>query len=324
MVRTQILLATYNGERFLEEQLASILNQTYTDWEILARDDGSTDRTTEILSAFKEKHPDKINIIEDNDKNLGACYNFTKLMEASTADIICFSDQDDIWHPDKMKVSIKHLEEMQKEHGTDTPALIHHDISIINQQGIEIAPSFDKENNIDKNNNSLNHILVQPTVHGFAATVNKALIDKALPLPQVLDMHDNYITLVAQTFGHINYIPEQLANYRIHENNVAGGQNEFYNLSSKDFSLSNLFNGHSVKCIKTLLNSAHEALIEKCNVAASFLEQYGDEMSEEKSKLFEDFSKLADVSSIERKALILKNGFLPTSPKLAAAFIALG
>lgn len=321
---TQILLATYNGEAFLEEQLNSILGQSYTNWEILTRDDGSTDRTRDILAAFKEEHPDKIIIIKDNKTNLGACLNFGQLMSSSTADIICFADQDDIWHPNKMEQSIKALEKMHEKYGTDTPALVHHDVSIINKHNDQIEASFNKKNNIGKENSSLNHILIQPVVHGFAATVNRALIKKALPAPQTLDMHDNYITLIASAFGNIDYIADQLADYRIHGNNVAGGQNTFYNLSIKDFDLNNLFNGHSAECIKSLLNSAHKTLEEKCTVAAAFLEQHSDNMSEKQNQLFKDFSRLADVNTIERKALILKHGFLPTSPKLAAAFIALG
>jgi glycosyltransferase involved in cell wall biosynthesis len=89
---TQILLATYNGGNFLEEQLESILDQTYTDWEILARDDGSTDDTVEILREFQKAHPNKMTIIEDNNRNLGHCQNFGLLMENSSASTICFAD----------------------------------------------------------------------------------------------------------------------------------------------------------------------------------------------------------------------------------------
>ena len=139
---TQILLATYNGAEFLEEQLQSIMNQTYTNWEILARDDGSTDETMEILQRFQQAHPGKINIIEDNDGSLGAHGNFIRLMEESTADIICFADQDDVWHKSKMEQSISYLKTMHDKHGPDTPALVHHDMAVIDRDGEELIPLF--------------------------------------------------------------------------------------------------------------------------------------------------------------------------------------
>lgn len=321
---TQILLATYNGEQFLEQQLESILDQTYTDWEILARDDGSTDSTKKILEEFQQAHPDKITIIEDDDGGLGACGNFIRLMERSTADIICFSDQDDIWHSNKMEQSISHLKDMHKEHGPETPALVHHDVTIMDESGKKQIPSFDQHNKSGKDNDNLNHILVQNIVYGFSATANKTLVNKALPVPKKLDMHDTHLALVAATFGNIKYIPEQLADYRVHDKNVSGGKNPFYNLSATDFSMRNLFNGHSFECIRNLLDTAHEKLEEKCRHTSSFIDRYGDDIPSEKRKTLEDFSKLSEAGTLERKSLIIDNGFFPKSLRQSAAFLALG
>jgi glycosyltransferase involved in cell wall biosynthesis len=322
--KTQILLATYNGGAYLEAQLKSILDQTYTDWEILARDDGSTDSTPEILENFKEEHPERIKIIEDGDSNLGACGNFARLMEQSTAETICFADQDDIWHPDKMEKSIKRLKEIQNEHGKETPVLVHHDYGVIDSEGNRTSESFEARNNTGKDNSSLNHVLVQAIVYGFAMTANRALIEKSLPLPDYVAMHDTHLTFVAETFGKVAYMPEQLADYRIHGKNVIGGTNKFYNMSGKDFSLKNVFNGHSYRCVRSLFNAARETLNEKCANAASFLQRYNEEMPPEKRRLFEDFSQIAGAGFIKRKRLILQNRFLPTSKKLALAFCVLG
>ena len=97
--RIEILLATYNGERFLAEQLDSIIAQTHKNWWILARDDGSTDGTLALLKAYKVQLVDKMEILEDGRGNLGSVGNFSALMEASTAEYVAFCDQDDVWLP---------------------------------------------------------------------------------------------------------------------------------------------------------------------------------------------------------------------------------
>ena len=286
---TQILLATYNGAEFLEEQLRSIMNQTYTNWEILARDDGSTDETMGILKNFQQTHPGKINIIEDNDGSLGAHGNFIRLMEESTADIICFADQDDVWHKSKMEQSISYLKTMHDKHGPDTPALVHHDMAVIDRDGEELIPSFNEHHNVDKSDDSLNYILMQNTVHGFSATTNRALIDKALPVPETLEAHDAHIALVAATFGNIHYIPEQLADYRSHGNNVSGPENDYLVKSYKNLSFRTVFNDRSLQCVRDLVTSVRQKLGEKCDNAAAFLNRYGEEIPLKNAKFLKNW-----------------------------------
>ena len=103
-IRSQvdILLATYNGERFLDEQMHSLLSQSYTEWHLIIRDDGSTDNTLAIIQRYKKQYPNKITILEDNLANLGACRNFGRILEQSDADYAMFCDQDDVWLPKKI------------------------------------------------------------------------------------------------------------------------------------------------------------------------------------------------------------------------------
>ena len=102
-ISVDILLATYNGEHHLSTQLNSIINQSHTNWRIYARDDGSTDATKSILETFRDNHPNKIVILEDSRKNVGARENFSILMTASKSDYIFFCDQDDFWLPEKLE-----------------------------------------------------------------------------------------------------------------------------------------------------------------------------------------------------------------------------
>ncbi len=318
----QIVLATYKGEKFLPEQIDSILAQTHTNWQIIARDDGSPDLTRAILRAYAMKHGDKIKLIEDGDTNLGCCGNFARLMEHTTAPYVAFADQDDVWHPDKLEKSLAQLKAMEAAYGETTPLLVHHDISIIDANGQPVAPSFEKKYKVGKANSSIEHMLVQPIVHGFAALGNRALIDKSLPLHAQEDAHDNYVSMVAAVFGKIGYNPNQLADYRIHGANVAGGNNPFYSLRTKGV-LGLIFGGHAMNDVRKLMDAARSKQEEKCAAAERFLEQHGDVMTPEQREPFELFSRLTEVGKLERSLTLVQHGFLPTSRRLKAAYVAL-
>ena len=101
-MKVNIVLSTYNGARFLAEQLESIQKQTFTDWQLLIRDDGSTDTTPKIISEFVASDP-RIRFINEHDRqNVGVIKNFFTLVKYDVADYYFFSDQDDVWLPDKL------------------------------------------------------------------------------------------------------------------------------------------------------------------------------------------------------------------------------
>src|SRR5205085_8699781 len=101
-----ILLATYNGEKYIDEQLQSLLNQTYTNWHLIIRDDNSTDGTPAILASYQQQYPEKITIMPNKGANLGSVLNFNALLTfAHNAHYIMFCDQDDQWLPDKIEVT---------------------------------------------------------------------------------------------------------------------------------------------------------------------------------------------------------------------------
>jgi len=121
-------MATYNGELYIEEQLNSIIAQTYTEWKLWIHDDGSTDNTVAILQDYQQVYPDKIVIIESDNKHLGAKKNYAYLYEhVPIADYYAFCDQDDIWSQDKLDVLMSFAEESDQTR----PALIYHDINIL-------------------------------------------------------------------------------------------------------------------------------------------------------------------------------------------------
>lgn len=220
----QILLACYNGEKYLHEQIESLLAQNEPDIEILARNDGSQDQTQEILNDYARLFPDKFKVLPSQER-LGVIQNFNLLLMNSTADYILFSDQDDIWLKDKAKLTVKTLQEAEKLYGKTTPLLAHTDLKVANSSGHVIHPSFWNFSRIDPfKGKALNRLLVQNTVTGCAMGINRTLASLAGPIPKQVYMHDWWIALVATLTGHILPIKEAALLYRQHENNTIGAK----------------------------------------------------------------------------------------------------
>ncbi|MBD3809809.1 MAG: glycosyltransferase family 2 protein [Sulfuricurvum sp.] len=220
-----ILLATYNGEKYLVEQIESILLQTILNWILLIRDDGSTDGTLQIIQRYADQYPDKIIWLRDNESNLGVTKNFERLMEYSTASYIMFCDQDDIWLPHKIETCLRKLQTMEREYGVDTPLLVYTDLSVCDERGELVAESFWK---YQGSNPSLPldyaKALVQNNATGSTFIFNRSLCDRALPFPPDTVMHDWCVALTALYLGKIDYITNQTILYRQHSANVSGSK----------------------------------------------------------------------------------------------------
>ena len=138
-MKTVILLAAYNGESFLPAQLASLSAQSFSDFSVLYQDDGSSDRTPEILAGWAEKDPRFLPGSEQG-KHLGAKENFISLLRQTDAGRILLCDQDDLWEPDKLESLLAAAD----VNGADSslPLLVHSDASVIDAEGQLLAPSF--------------------------------------------------------------------------------------------------------------------------------------------------------------------------------------
>ena len=218
--KVQILLATYNGEFFLREQLDSIVNQEYKYWELLAHDDGSIDNTIQILNEYKKYYPKKIRLLIDQKIFSSASKNFFHLIEhrSKEANLYCLCDQDDIWHKNKLKIVVEKYNSQDEK----TPLLIHSDLSLIDYKGKLLEKSHNKLIKFQKNFMTKETTLYYNPVPGCAMTINSALADR-ISYCKYMVMHDWWILLyAAHSNTNILYIKLPLVKYRQHSKNVLG------------------------------------------------------------------------------------------------------
>ncbi|MEO6005711.1 MAG: glycosyltransferase family 2 protein [Opitutus sp.] len=216
-----VLLGTYNGARFLPEQLTSLENQTFRNWRLIARDDGSSDATRAVLADFKARHPNSVILVEGESGRLGSTGNFGRLLAESTADFGLFCDQDDVWQPNK----IEQLLALAEEHSLrDAPLLVHSDLEVVDRDLHLVAPSLWRYQFIRPANCRTSRLLVQNVVTGCACLFNAALRRAALPIPPEAIQHDWWLALVASAAGKIRWTNVPLVRYRQHGDNDTGAK----------------------------------------------------------------------------------------------------
>lgn len=221
-----VLIATYNGERFLEEQLDSIFSQTYTNFKIYLSDDASNDSTAEILKHYKAKHPQQL-FYTINQKNIGFVKNFEKLISQCTEEYIALADQDDIWHVQKLEKEMTAIGELKKEHG-DSPFLINSDLEMIDESRNTLHHSYFKFRKYKlRDTKDVGHILGPCAIMGNTLLFNQKLKNIILPFPDTLDVHDYWIGVNCELFGIRKTLFEPLVLYRIHTANSSNSTEKF-------------------------------------------------------------------------------------------------
>jgi glycosyltransferase involved in cell wall biosynthesis len=221
--RIAILLATYNGEKYLDEQIRSLFAQTYHDFVIIARDDNSRDRTPDILARWAAERPERFTLVADGLGNLGFLGNFSRLMELCDAPYFAFCDQDDVWLPHKIERLMNEVRRLEREFGASTPILVHSDVRLVDATLREIAPSFFRHMQIEAAvGRRLDRLIVKNIVTGCASMGNRALLTLACPIPAALPYHDWWLALIAASCGELRTIPDVTVLYRQHGRNEAG------------------------------------------------------------------------------------------------------
>lgn len=208
-----IAVTTYNGEKYLQEQLDSILNQTYSDFELVICDDCSSDSTVKILNEYKEKDL-RIKVFT-NEKNLGFKKNFEKAISFCNGDYIAFSDQDDVWNKNKLELSISEI-------GNNSLLCTNSELtdSNLNPLGYSMSEVIKVPNDFSDKTELLKILLHGNFVQGATILAKSNFIKKYLPIPENIIFHDWYFALCAELENGIKYLSPCTMKYRQHISNV--------------------------------------------------------------------------------------------------------
>lgn len=239
MNTVDIAMATYNGEKYISEQIDSIINQSYQDWRLYISDDGSTDDTVKIVKTFVSKD-DRI-ILINTERQGGVIPNFNKALEHTSAGFIALSDQDDIWPVNRLEILVN---EISKNNEVNQPQLIFTDLTLVDEDGVVISESFYRGSGINPLENLEGYnLLWKCTIYGCTTIMNRALLDITLPIPLNAHMHDQWLSMIAHQSNGLKYLDYANIFYRQHEDNVVGGKNRSFldRLLNAKQSASNLF-----------------------------------------------------------------------------------
>ncbi|MCD8083453.1 MAG: glycosyltransferase family 2 protein [Clostridiales bacterium] len=313
-----VLMATYQGEDYLEQQLDSILAQTMP-VRIRISDDGSADRTREILENYRAWYPDQI-ILDYREKSgaqktsrvPAAAQNFFWLMErereAGESDYILLSDQDDVWVNDKVKRLLARMKRLESETAKECPILLHSDMEVIDADGETIHPSFFQYQGCSPARMSLAEILVENPVTGGTVMMNRALLTLAGVRPRACCMHDWWLALVASAFGMIDWIESPLSQYRQHGKNALGAC-EATGLGLVRQMLRRPDRGAEVR----------ENYRRMMNQALAFGKKYGAYLESRQREVLRAFLTLPEENPAKRMQSIMRYGFQKNSRLQTAA-----
>lgn len=224
MARIAIVLATYNGARYLPQMLDSLVSQERRANIVFAIDDGSCDSTPEILRNYTSKLPIRLEALPHNTGHRAAFSTALEIArkELSPDDLIALADQDDIWLPQKLR-----LLENAIENDLQKATLILGDAEVIDGEGKLIYPSWRKVAHIATDEPFKTRIAGTNNVTGCLSLFRASLLDKILPIPEAVGVHDAWIGLLAAKHGGISTIDTPVIQYRLHDSNAVGLGNRY-------------------------------------------------------------------------------------------------
>lgn len=295
--KINIIMATYNGENYIENQILSLLQQTYKNWQLIIHDDGSTDKTLEIIRLYMEKD-ERIKLIEDNIIGLKVGKNFLHALKESTADYVVFADQDDIWLENKLEELITTM--LKKEKNQDIPCLVYCDAYVWNlENGIQDVSVAGKVNS-----NLSDFIMLNGGYQGCSIMINKKLIELTKNYQGIIYHHDDLVSLLAHTFGKVYFIPKKLMLYRQHNLAVTGNKNFKRNIFYK------LFNNAGY-----VISSKHY------DAKLAFYNLYKLDMTDDAREIFEEYFRYCNTKSkFQRLSILFRSSLTWEGNKLKILF----
>lgn len=298
MHRVDVIMATYNGEKYLKEQVNSVLLNRGCDVYLHVFDDGSSDRTLEILRQLENEYANHL-FLYQNEHNLGVTRNFLhgiqQVMEHFyDARYFMCCDQDDVWNPDKIFRTLKRMHQMENRFSIERPMLVFSDAVVTDESLNEVAASFYKSQHLNVSKTDLPHLLMENKCIGCTIMINRAFEPYLFQKPEKAKYHDWWLALIAASFGNISFLPKRTLKYRQHTRNVVGG------------SKFDVYVGNRLKNRKKI----KARLIENKLQAEEFLLMFEDGLSLHKKRILESFIGVYEQKWLKKRYVLLHQGFL--------------
>nr|WP_233189467.1 glycosyltransferase family 2 protein [Geothermobacter hydrogeniphilus] len=295
-----VALCTYNGQQFLPDQLRSLASQSRLPDELVVCDDRSTDGTWDLLAEFSRQASFPVRV-ERNQEQLGPAENFARCLARARGRWVVLCDQDDVWLPEKISVLAEKMTVLEVSCGPEFPLLIHSDAKVVDVELNTIADSlWAYQGSRPASGHVLNRLLLQNCVTGCTAMVNRALLEKALPIPGQALMHDWWLALVAAVFGQIDWHPEPLVLYRQHGGNDTGAKG--WGIWVAIRSLLDFYGRAEARQVNA------QVVQKTVSQAKAFVERFHAQLSPQQLEAIRAFASLSTEPYWKKRYLILKHG----------------
>lgn len=300
-----VMMAVYNGEPYLDEQIRSILAQTYGGWTLYISDDGSSDATWEILERYAAADPGRIFISRNDSGKHGAKHNFGSAMQKARGyRYYMFSDQDDLWDPEKISVLAGEMKALEERYGDSCPLLTYSDLEVVGSNASPIHPSFIRSSGLAlPKDNLLQQFLLYNCIPGCAMLFNDALRRKMESVPDETYMHDWWLALIAASVGKISLVDRPLMKYRQHSANSVGTIE--YQSNAERLSKYAGFG----RFRRAIANNREMKEMRRVQ-ASRFLEVYGPSLDDRQKALLAGFIAALGRRKVRGAAWALRNGFV--------------
>lgn len=296
MATVNIILASYNGEKYLEEQLDSIMNMDFKDFVLHVCDDCSKDSTCDIVRRYIDKYPGRIKLYV-NESNMGSTgsflFNLKRVAAESPSLYYMFSDQDDVWLSDKINISLAAISKIERRHRASRPALVFNDALIVNDKLEYVSRSFYKTDRLKVHKTGFSRMLMENKCIGCTMMMNRALVDMVSGPHPDIRYHDWWVALVASAFGYVKFVKTPTIMYRQHQNNQVGQTGFTEYAKSRTGKKEDV----RVRLTKTYRQAAH------------FKEVYYDRLRLFRRHKLDCFCKLETAGFFKRRYLVLRYRF---------------
>lgn len=298
MYRVDVIMATYNGQKYVKEQIDSILQSRGIEVMLHIFDDGSRDDTMSILKEYQKKYPKQVEVCQ-NEHNLGLTLNFltgirSVMNNNQEAMYFMCCDQDDVWNSDKIEKTLKRMIQMEKCNSQERPILVFTDTTITDENLRLMEESFYKSQRYHLNKIELSHLLMENLIIGCTTMINRAFEPYLYKLPKYARYHDWWLALIASSFGSISYLPRQTMLYRQHSGNVVGGAR---------------FGDYLANRVRNLKNQK-ASLDENRLQAEEFYDLFEESLSPYKENMIQQFLRMFSSNWLKKRYIMFQYGFL--------------